>query len=218
MKLIFFLPYAASILFSIVVALIYRRYLRNRHLIILLPYLMYVFIQETTLWLLYYLDYYKSNPIVYNIYRPINVIVFFWVYYNIPFLIPYRKLIGWLIAIYLLATLLNYCFIESIFSQDKYLALARGFVITFYSLLFLFRYFQLDNPEEEKYWRPLLWITTGIAIFYPVVSISLTFQKYLAAEGAALYGVKLYNVIPQVMSIFMYSCFSYAFYLCRKIK
>ena len=218
MKLASSLFYLTAILFSILMAFTYRRYLRKRHLIILLPYLIYVFVQETTLWLLYYLDYYKTNAIVYNIYRPINVIVFFWVYYNIPFLIPYRKLIGWLTAIYLLATLLNYCFIESILSQDRYLALARGFVITFYALLFLFRYFQLDNREEEKYWRPLLWITTGIAIFYPVVSISLSFQKYLAADSATLYGVKLYNVIPQVMSIFMYSCFSYAFYLCRKIK
>jgi uncharacterized membrane protein len=129
---------------------------------------------------------------------------------------PLRKLTVWLTAIYLAVVLINYCFLESIFTTSSYLTLTRGFVITFYGILFLSRYFHLDNLSEEKYWRPLLWITIGIVIFYPVISISVNFQKYLAADNATLYGLKLYNVIPQVLSIFMYSCFSYAFYLCKK--
>jgi hypothetical protein len=218
MKLVFFLPYLASILFSVLMAFIFRKHLRNRHLMILLPYLTYVFFQETILGLLYYLDYYKSNAIVYNIFRPFNVLAFFWIYYNLPFMASFRKLIAWLTVMFLAVTVFDYCFLESIFKLSPYLPLARGFVITFYALLFLFRYFQLDNPEEEKFWRPLLWITTGIVIFYPVVSLSLSFQKFLSDDNATLFGNKLYNAIPQLMSIFLYSCFSYAFYLCKKIS
>jgi hypothetical protein len=129
-----------------------------------------------------------------------------------------KKLIAAITIIYLVLTLINYCFIESIFTASSYFTLARGIVLTFFALLFLFRYFNLDNIAEEKYWRPLIWVTAGIAVFYPVTSISLTFQKYLANEQATLYGMRLYQLIPQVMSIFMYNCFSYAFYLCRKIK
>jgi hypothetical protein len=65
---------------------------------------------------------------------------------------------------------------------------------------------------------PHIWITIGVATFYPVISISLSFQKYLSANDATLFGLKVYQAIPQVMSIFMYSCFSYAFYLCQKKK
>jgi len=104
------------------------------------------------------------------------------------------------------------------FVNITYLILLRGFLITFCCILFLFRYFNLDNIKEEKFWRPLIWVTGGIVIFYPVVTLSLTFQDYLAAQDATLFGFKLYHLIPQVMSIFMYSCFSYAFYLCRRIK
>jgi hypothetical protein len=129
---------------------------------------------------------------------------------------PYKKLIAGTTLLYLLAAAVNYSFFESIFSPSSYLPLARGFAITFYGLLFLSRYFNLDSSTEEKFWRPLLWITTGIVTFYPVISISVTFQKILAVNQATLYGLKLYQVIPQIMSIFMYSCFSYAFYLCRK--
>ncbi|MDP4262149.1 MAG: hypothetical protein Q8941_06425 [Bacteroidota bacterium] len=203
--------YSASILFSTVMAFIYRKYLGSRKLSILLPYLIYVFIQELILWLAYF-----QNSIVYNIYRPITILVFFWIYYNIPFMAPLRKLLLGVTITFLAFTLIDYCFFESIFDPSSYLTLGRGVVVTFYGILFLFRYFNLDNHAEEKYWRPLIWITSSAVIFYSVVSISLSFQKYLAPDKATVDGFNLYNVIPQVMSIFMYSCFGYAFYLCQK--
>jgi hypothetical protein len=210
--------YLAGILFSAVMASIHQKAIMSRRISILLPYLILVFIQETILFLADYYGYFVSNAIVYNIYKPVSVIVFFWIYYHIPFMAPFRRLMIWVTAIYLGITLLNYALIESITTTSSYLSLIRGFIITLYGILFLVRYFNLDNLAEEKYWQPLIWITIGIVIFYPVISISLNFQKYLADASATLYGIKLYQIIPQVMSIFMYSCFSYAFYLCKKIN
>lgn len=211
-----FFIYLASIFFAAVMAFLHRKYLQGRQITILLPFLILVFIQEAGLALAEEFGYFTSNAVIYNIYKPISVIAFFWIYYHIPFMAPFRRLMMWLTVIYLGITFLDYCFIESIFTTSSYLPLIRGFVITFYGILFLIRYFNLDNLAEEKYWRPLIWITIGIVIFYPVISISLNFQKYLAAASANLYGLQLYRIIPQVMSIFMYSCFSYAFYLCKK--
>ncbi len=218
MKFAFYLPYWISIAGCCVFAFIYRKDLVKRHLLILLPYLIYVFAQEITLFILNGMGYFRSNALVYNIYRPVSALIFAYIYYRIPFMLPFRKLILGITIVYLGTAILNYGFLESIFATSSYLTLARGFVITSFAILFLFRYFNLDNVSEERYWRPLLWITAGVAIFYPVVSISLTFQKFLAADNATFLNMKLYQVIPQVMSIFMYSCFSYAFYLCRKIN
>jgi hypothetical protein len=217
MKAFFTIPYLVSILLSLVMALIFRKYLGSRRLLILIPFLFYVFIQETTLWLEQQLGHNMSNAVWYNIYRPISVLVFCWIYYHIPFMRTVRKLILAITIFFLAFALVNYIFIESIFVTSSYLALARGYLITLYGILFLFRYFHLDNAADERYWRPLLWITAGIVIFYPVTSISLNFQKYLAEHTATINGLKLYQVIPQVMSIFMYACFSYAFYLCKKV-
>jgi hypothetical protein len=208
--------YLASILFSAVMAFIYRKGIRSRGLIILLPYLFYIFAQEVTLLIIANLKLIKSNAIVYNIYTPLAVIVFVWFYYHIPFMKSMRKLMAGTLAAFLILTLINYCFVESIFTTSSYMALFSSFIITFSGILFLFQYFNIDNPEEEKYWHPLVWITVGLVIFYPVFSISFSFRKYLYAYNATLYGMKLYHIIPQVMSIFMYSCFSYAFYLCKK--
>jgi hypothetical protein len=210
--------YNISLLCSAVMAIIFRKYLGGRRLTILLPYLIYVFIQEGVLDIGRKLGYFSSNSVVYNIYRPVTVIVFSWIYYSIPFMRPVRKLIIWLTLVYLLLTLINYCFIESILATSSYLILARGLVITFYGVMFLFRFFYLDNLDEEKYWRPLIWITIGVVTFYSVISISGSFQKYLAVGNSTLHGLTLYRLIPQLISIFMYGCFSYAFYLCKKIK
>jgi len=199
-------------------AFIYRRELKGRNIFILMPYLVVVFIQETSLAVFGELGYIPRNALVYNIYRPLSVIVFAVIYYTIPVMHSVKRLVAGLTLVYLFLVIINYCFVESIFTTSSYLTLARGVLITFYAVVFLFRYFNIDNPEVERFWRPLLWITAGIAFFYPVVTTSLTFQKYLEAEHFTLYGLRIYQVIPQLMSIFMYSCFSYAFYLCRKIK
>jgi len=92
----------------------------------------------------------------------------------------------------------------------------RNSLITFFATLFLYRYFLIDNLAKQQFWKPELWITIGIVFFYPVSAIAITFHKYLYDYNATLYGLKLYQAIPQLMSIFMYSCFCYAFYLCKK--
>lgn len=215
-----FVPYLISILVSAVMASIYWKSLKSRHLLIMIPYLWWVFLQETILILGPYVaphvSFYQSNAVIHNIYRPISVLVFAFIYYSIPFMGRFRKLIALVTILYLLVTAANYCFFESILRTSSYLAVARGFVITFCAVLFLFGYFSLDNFEYEKFWHPLVWITGVVVVFYPVVTISLHFQKYLAANSATFHGLKLYHLIPQVMSIFMYSCFSYAFYLCQR--
>ncbi len=205
--------YFSTLLTSAVAAFVYRKHLETRKILIILPYLFLVFIQELITGF-----YYFDNSIVYNIYRPVTTIVFAIIYYRIPFMQPVRKFIAGITILYLAITIANYCFFESIFTAGSYLILARSFVVTLFAIIFLFRYFNLDNSTEEKYWRPLVWITAGIIIFYPVTSLSLSFQKFLSEKNATLFDQKLYQLIPQVMSIFMYSFFSYAFYLCHKIK
>jgi hypothetical protein len=204
-------------LLSAVVAFAFRSHIRERKLTILIPYLFYIFFQEATLIILAATDRSFSNSIVYNIYRPVSALVFAYIYWNIPFMARYRKLIFAITGIYLFLAITTYFLgIDSIKVPSSYLTVARGLVITGCAVLFLFSYFNLENAEEEKFWHPLVWITAGLVIFYPVVTISLSFHKYLLSHDATVYGLKLYQVIPQVMSIFMYSCFSYAFYLCQR--
>lgn len=216
---ILYVIYECLLLFCAVMACINYKSLRANGLGILLPFLVYTLIQE---WLLFSLvemfHVLTSSAIFYNIYRPLTILVTALLYYSVPFL---RNLRGFIIGITIFMLLLyavNYLFLEHFTTTSSYITILRGLAVTAFCILFLYHYFNLDNREEEFFWRPLLWVTIGMVVFYPVTSIVFTFSKFLAAKEATLFGMKLYQVIPQLMSIFMYSCFCYAFYLCKKKK
>ena len=208
--------YFFSIGFSAILAIVFRKSLAGRKLIILIPFLLLTFVQEIILESNKTYHFFTSTSIPYNIYRPITAIVFFIIYYNIPFLKSLRKLMTALFIFYMLLVLVTYFFITPITENNSYLPIARGLLVTFFAVLFLLRYFDIDPVGEGTYWRPMVWITAGIAIFYSVVTTSLSFQDYLSKQMVV--GMTLYQLIPRIMSIFMYGCFSYAFYLCKKLK
>jgi hypothetical protein len=159
-----------------------------------------------------------STGFIYNIYTPVNTAFFALFYNSIPFNATARNFIKGLLIVFLTAVLITFGFIQSIYIYNNYISVAGGFLITLSALLFLFNYFKLDNRDEEKKWLPVIWITIGVVAFYPVVNISFALYKHLLAYQATIFGQKLYRLIPQVMSIFMYSCFTRAFYLCRMKK
>jgi hypothetical protein len=208
--------YFAVMLLSLVAAINYRRALRSRQLTLFIPYLALVFIQEVSLYLYLQQSPGGSTAIVYNFYRPVSTSFFAWIFYSILDNNGFRKIIIIMISVYLAATTVTFGFLQSIYKYNNYLYLSGGLIITICAVFFLFNYFELDNHSEEKKWSPVLWITIGIVVFYPVVNISLALYNHLKVTTGAVPGVKVYQLIPRVMSIFMYSCFAWAFYLCKK--
>ncbi len=210
-----YLVYESVLFGSAVFASFQIKWLKKKGLALFVPYLWYVFIQEVLMYNFYeFIFGNTTNDFVYNIYRLITVIFFCFIFFRLPFMKNVRLYIAALAILYLIAFIITFTIIQSIFEGTSYLGLARGLVLTITGLLFLFTYFQLDNLPETKFWSPWIWITIGMVVFYPVISISQIFVKYL--KDVDISGIRLYNLIPQVMSIFMYSCFSYAFYLCKK--
>jgi len=210
------LIYLACLLASSIIAFVYRKSLKSRQLSLFPPYLLLVFIQELFAFWVVKQDPAYSTGYIYNIYNPVNALFYSIFYYRIPFNYPARKLIGALMIVFMIVNLVTFCFIHSVNIFNSYLSLASGFLITLCGILFLFNYFRLDNHAEEKKWLPVIWITIGLVTFYPVVNISFALYKYLLAYDATISGMKLYRLIPQVMSIFMYVCFIRAFYLCKR--
>jgi len=212
------LIYLACLLASSVVGFAYRKSLKSRQLSLFPFYLLLVFAQELFAFLMIKKDSSYSTGYIYNIYNPVNALFYAIFYYRIPFNQAVRKLIGVLVIIFIAVNLVTFCCIQSVYIYNSYLSLAAGFLITLCGILFLFNYFKLDNHTEEKKWLPVIWITIGLVAFYPVVNISFALYKYLLAYQATVFGMKLYRLIPQLMSIFMYVCFIRAFYLCSKKK
>ncbi|PZR27100.1 MAG: hypothetical protein DI535_11845 [Citrobacter freundii] len=210
------LLYYSCLLISTITATALWRSLKSRQLFLFVPYLWWVTIQEYGLLILTEMNVLTSTGIYYNIYRPVCTTAFAATFYHLSINAPVKKLIGWIFAVYLLVTFTTFIFINPITVYNSYLSLASGFTITCCAIFFLFNYFNLDNSEEEKKWLPVVVISMGMIAFYPVVNISFAFYKHLLKNSAFVFGTKLYQSIPQLMSVFMYSCFTYAFYLCKK--
>lgn len=212
----FYILYLSCLLFSTVLALTNRQELKSRQLGFFPFFLCLVLIQEICIFI-YLIKYAEpSTATVYNLYRPIATSFFASFFYRVPGNKAARRLILWMLIVYLAITVIVFLIIQPIYIYNSYLSLASGLVITFYGILFLFNYFKIDSFSEQQIWLPAVWITIGIVAFYPVVNISFALYKHLLAYRATFFGFKLYRVIPQLMSIFMYSCFAYAFYLCKK--
>jgi len=216
MRLTLQILYYLVLVTSTILALRAGRELYKNRLGIIVPFLLYVLVQEVSLHFLALTKSIPKNDIVYNFYRLLSVFVFMMIYARVPFMHNLRKLIYGSGIGYFILTLLNYLLFESVYDASIYLPILRGILITFYGVLFLFNFFQLDDLDLERQWRPLLWITIGVVVFYPVTSIVLNLQPYLRTQTATIGGIKLYNLIPQFVSVFMYGCFSYAFLICRK--
>ena len=203
--------YLAVLLLSAVVGLLFRKHLKSRNLYLLPFYLLLVFLQELVAAVIA-----VSTGIIYNIYNPITTVFFSFLFTSIPFNRQSRKLIFGLLITYLTAVIVTFIFFQPIRVYNNYVFLTGSMITVLNAILFLFNYFKLDNRAEEKKWQPVLWIVIGIVTFYPVVNIAFSFYKYLVTYDATLWGMRLYRMIPQIMSIFMYSCFIRAFYLCQK--
>jgi len=215
MKDAIFFTYMSALLLSAIAAIVYSRFLGRWKLTIMTFYLPLLFIMEVYLAGRVNVPG-TSNDFAYNIYRPVTVIVFAILYYSIPVMSRFRNMIIGITLVYLLLIMVAYSFIVSIYGSNTSLTIARGICLTFFAVFYLVSLLLLDDITEQKFWQPLTWVTIGVLVFYPVISISIGFRSYLHDYGATLFGLKVYQVIPQLMSIFMYGCFTYAFYLCKK--
>ena len=210
--------YLSCLLFCALIAFLNRQALKTRQLFPFVPFLWFVLIQEVTIYI--YTSTYPNHTtgLFYNIYSFICAIFFVLIYSNIITTTWFRRIVFTMLALYLAGVIITYLFIQKLTIYNSYLGLASGFIITSCGVLFLYHYFNLDNTAKEKELVPVIWLTIGIIVFYPVVNISFAFYKYLVAYHATFYGLKLYRIIPQLMSIFMYGCFIYAFHLCKTRK
>ena len=210
--------YLACLFFSALTATRLSKHLESRQASVFIPFLWYVAIQELYSACGAIFDFLSvgQSAVIYNLYRPLATSFFVIFYYRLPVNVPVRRLIAWMYGVYLAVLVISFLFIQPITIYNSYLSLSSGFVITFCGIFFLFNYFNLDDTAEERKWLPVVWITIGITTFYPVVNISFSFYKLIVAYRAGIFGIPLYQFVPRIMSIIMYSCFSYAFYLCKK--
>ncbi len=209
--------YIIIILLSLTVALMAWKSIRSSFLVWFIPFLLITLITELGgAYYKYVLD--RNNAWIYNAYLLLQVAFFSVLYFHYLRIAAQQKLILITSFIYLLTATGFYVYTGSWNSFNAIIFATGGFMVTSFAVLFLLYYFSLDNSEEEAALLPLIFICTGVIIYFSVVSITITLYKYLQFYNSEWGGVRLYNLIPRILSIIMYSLFTYAFYLCSTRK
>lgn len=197
------------------VAVYFHRWLRNSPFRYFIPFLAYTLITE----ILATLVWSQHNGWLYNLYilvQPAFIAAFF-----------SSMLQDRLLRRIILTTLLFYygfcvySFINTPFSKFNILVFSLdGLLMTCYSFLFLFFVLKVNDLLLIRKMQPALWITAGILAFFPMTTVLFGVSGIIRFENVTVFGVYLDNFIPQVLSLIMYSCFAYSFYLskCRQTQ
>ena len=209
--------YIYFILFSLLVAVFRYPKLRSSGLIWFVPFLFITLAVELAgVYYKYVLN--KDNAWLYNAYLLLQVAFFSVLYYRFIQVKTYRWIIRTGALLYFVGAAIIYIFYDSILGFNRLVFMSGGLLVTLFGVLFLFFYFSLDSSERETALTPLLFITMGIVIYFAVLSITLSLYQFSRFHNLEIGGVKLYNFIPRLVSIVLYTLYAFSFFICRPRK
>jgi hypothetical protein len=89
--------------------------------------------------------------------------------------------------------------------------------VTITLLCLLFFYTQIRNPEHHQSLMkvPGFWTVAGLLIFYTGISLYTALYSFLAKAHITIIGVSIQNLIPQVLSLFLYTAITVDFIQCK---
>ena len=203
------------VLLAILVGSYNYRHLKASRLHRFLPFLVLTLAVELVA---YYLKYFLNQPngMWYNGYVFFQVLFCIWFFRNTGLSAMHRRMLDWGMAIYIIATLITYTFYMKPEQFSTWLFLLGGFIVALAGLFFLFSYFLLDNNAKESILAPVVAISIGFIAYFSVLSITVALINQILVYNLQVGGIMLHNFLPRMMSIILYLCFAYAFFICRK--
>jgi hypothetical protein len=204
-------------LFSLLLAVLYNKGLKQFKLTAFIPLLIIVCITEFIGSNKAYFGW-KTNYLVYDIYMIVSFPVTYYIFqkmlsYNGGLKTAYYY-IGVLIWMFFLT---NLFFIQGLQSFNTYSLILTEFVFIMISLFVLMRLFKDDDFNIMLYNHPYFWISGGTLIFSIGTLIILGLQQIIVKNNLQIDGKYIYRILLAILNVALYASYSYAFYLCRKL-
>jgi hypothetical protein len=90
-----------------------------------------------------------------------------------------------------------------------------GFFLSVVSMVYI--YTKVINDDETLLIKePGFWIAFGVSLFFSGTSIVFCLHDFIVKNNLNLFGVRLYNIIPRILCVVLYSSISIAIILCKK--
>jgi hypothetical protein len=158
----------------------------------------------------------KSNVWIYNIFTPIEIIFYSWLFYNIYQNSVLKKVALFFIPVYLVAVIINQAFIQGFAVFHSYTMLLGDFFMVVFSCLY---FYELLRSETQQHLLkiPSFWIVIGLFFFYLGNIFYDLYWDYLMQHHLDNKR-KIFDLINNNLIIVLYSCFSIGFLCTRKVQ
>lgn len=196
--------YITEIIVCLVVCASFHR-LRDSCMRWLAPFLLFVFLGEVTAG---YIDP-RYNTQVYYLIDIAESLFYSYLFYNLS---RNRFLQTGIVVLGIPNVLAHICGLIWFGSDTSFyipLLIAGGFYFALISMLYLCERFNSDAADLQT--EPGFWIALGVAVFFSGSSFVFSLYDYIVKENLTLFGMKLYHIVPQALSVFLYGC------ICRAV-
>lgn len=158
------------------------------------------------------------QPMLFNVFTTIEFI-----FYSLIFIIniklkSLRKLILFLIPVYITVVAYNLAFVQGIYKFHTYSFLVGAFLMVVYSCFYLYESILPESLNIQLSKQPFFWVCIGLLIFYLGSVIINGLFEYLTTTSLKKQGTRIYILINNSLNVILYGSFSIAFILCRKNK
>lgn len=200
---------------SFVTALIFIKSLKKQGWLLLIPYLLYTCTVEA-LAAYYKYTLHQRNVWLYNPYIIISFAFYGWILINGIYNWKVKKWLYLAVALLSIVTMGWYLIFGDPMSFVSRILTAGSFLIIAFVLLFFYNKLQTIEYKQAITDVPLFWLATGLLFFYTGISLSNAMYPYLSTVKVKIFNIQLHNLIPQFLSVILYSCIIIAIIKCRK--
>jgi hypothetical protein len=178
-----------------------------------IPFLAFTFLVE----LLASYAWTQNNNWLYNLYVLVQFSFFSFFFYRVTAHPLLRRLIGVGVGLFFGYALYEYSFRRPFDVFNLLLFTIDCFFTVVFAIFFLLYCIGENSVSRISFQIPALWITIGVVIFFSITSIVFNAYEFIRSHNWKLWGLYLDNIVPQVLSLIMYSCFAYAFLQWKKL-
>ncbi len=159
-----------------------------------------------------------NNHYLYNIMMFTSTPLYFYLfYYFLNIKEKFRKIYIYISVIISVALLCNFLFFEGVLKFNTLSIIFVSFCTTLLSILLLFRLAVSENYFNLSK-HPYFWIAAGLLIFSLGTLVVLGMNQFIRINNLNIVNKVLYRTIMPVLNVILYSSYSYAFYLCARMK
>ncbi len=119
-----------------------------------------------------------------------------------------KQILSWLVFIFPILCILNFSFLQSIYTFNTYTRPLEAILITFFCMLYLYR----SKFSEDWLKNPINWINGGILIYFPAAFIIFILSNYLTKSSNSSMNTMVWN-IHAALVLFMYLAWARGFKL-----